>query len=260
MGIRKKPVERKERVLVHADLDARNARTGRARKFFSTPERAGKEASDGYRDSENGRGRIERMRNANREYVGVLQNLPDSGRKIRMEVGDEKHRGLGTDFFNDLGKWKTIRHDRGKRLEIVPEGIGEPSDVPAGKRGLQEADSISSERDGSSAVSGTESAGRNEFENRDGLVETRRASTSESHGSGNVNYAPDRYFPIGNERFHEGFSASETRLPIYRAGVVRFGIRPQSPEFDALARKYRSVLSGRKRYGIAEFGKVEEFH
>lgn len=129
-----------------------------------------------------------------------------------------------------------------------------------GKRGLEDSDPIARVRYGSSAVTGSDGTCGYELEDGNRFVETRRPLLSKTHGRRNVDNAPNGDFAIGDEGFDEGFSATETRLPVDGAGVVGFGVGTEPSEFDPLAGKNRSVFPGGKRDGVAEFREVEKTH
>lgn len=177
-----------------------------------------------------------------------------------MDVGDEKHCGFRTDFLGNFPHGYGIGNFGREAREIAFQYGDETAEFGVRERGFEDSDSTTSVGDGSGAVAGSDGACGNEFENGNRLIETRGAFFSETHGRRNVDDAPNRNLTVGNEGFYESLPAAQTRLPVDGASVVGFGIRTQSAEFYALAGKYRSVLPGRKRDGVAEFGEVEKTH
>lgn len=200
------------------------------------------------------------MGNADGENVGIPQDFPNSSRKIGMEIGNEEHGGFRADFFSDFPHGNGCGRKGGERFEIIAERRYEATDFGMGKRGLEDSDPIPGIRDRPGTISRSYGARRNQLENRYRLIETGRALFSETHGRGHVDNAPDRDFAVWDEGFDEGLAAAQTRFPVYGACVVGFGIRTEPAEFDTFAGKDRSVLSRRKRHGVAEFGEVEKTH
>lgn len=205
-------------------------------------ENAGEEAGR-YGQSENGRTLVVGMGDSNGEDVGIAEYFSNPRRKFGMDVGNEKYRGFRTDFLGNLPHGYGVGSFRREVREIAFQYGDEPSEFGVRERGFENSDSTARVRYGSGAVASSDGACGNEFENGNRLIETRGSFFSKTHGRRNVDNAPNRDFTVGDEGFHEGFSAAQARLPVDGAGIVGFGIRTQPAEFDALAGKNRSVLS-----------------
>ena len=260
MRVGQKSVERGERILSYGNFAARDLGLGRNRSGILRAEYPGEKSVRNHRQSEPRQPRIVRMRYPNRENVRIAEEPADTRGKFRMEVGNEEDGGFGADFFRNFAHGNAVGRKGRERSGIFTERRGETADVGVRKRGLQYPDTVSGIRDGSGTVARSYGASGDEFKNRHRRIETRLSGLSETHGSGNVDDAPDRNFPIGNEGLHERLAATETGLPVYRTGVVSFGIRAESAEFHPLAGKHRSVLTRGKRRRVAEFGEVEKTH
>lgn len=183
------------------------------------------------------------MGNPNGKHVRIPECPADAHGEFRVEVGDEENGGFGTDFFGEFAERYALGRFRRQQKEILAEGCGKAADFRVGKRWFEYPDSITGVCHGTCAVPRSYGASGDEFEHGNRLIETGSPMASKTHGRGNVDNAPNRNLPVGNEGFYEGFSASEARLPVDGASVVGFRIRAETSELYPLARKDRSVFS-----------------
>lgn len=175
-------------------------------RFFPAFQEPGEKTVSNGGNSELRELRIIRVRNADGKHVRPPKKGARALGEIRMGVGNEKDGGFRADVFRNRRPRRRGRKFRRRRNEIFPKGRNETARIGMGKRGLQYSETPSRIRDGSRAVSRSDSACRDEFENGYRHVESGFAFGSKTHWRGNVQHAPNGDFPIGYESFYERFS------------------------------------------------------
>lgn len=122
------------------------------------------------------------MGNSNGKNMRIVKDFTNARGKFGVDVGNEEHRGLRTDFLGNRPHGDGIGNFWYERIKIIPQRSGEPSEFGVGKGWLQNPDPIPRIGDGSGTVASSDGACGDEFENRYGLVETRGVLFSKTHG------------------------------------------------------------------------------